>query len=83
MTGYVVRVRRGGRWVNVDFDELHDHEFDQVMLPRDDGWMWAVALAKWIRDHVGAARRDGADLRLFSVADQAAGGDEGARTPAG
>jgi hypothetical protein len=50
MTGMMVRVCRDGVWQNVEIDELTDLEFE-VLDERLDH-EWAVALAKWIRDHV-------------------------------
>ncbi len=70
MTGLFVRVQRDGRWQNAEFDQLTDAELQQVveralanaLTPLDaalDGWGWALALARWIRDHVGEAPEGG------------------------
>jgi hypothetical protein len=64
MTGYVVRVKRGGKLVHVDFDELTDEEFERVEVPADDGWVWAVALAYFIRDNLRPVPIDPPRLRL-------------------
>jgi hypothetical protein len=46
-------VERGGRFENVEFDELTDDELAawSKRFP-DEGWRWATFLAKWIRDNV-------------------------------
>lgn len=65
MTGIWVRVERAGRWVNVEFDQLTDAELGHFCarkigsLPADEaaieGWNWAKAMARWIREHVQEA----------------------------
>jgi hypothetical protein len=55
VTGYIVRVERGGREFWADIDELTDAELEQVELPVDDLGDWVVALARWIRDHVSTS----------------------------
>jgi hypothetical protein len=54
MTGIYVRVRREGRWQNLEFDELTDGELDAFIAAQDPakGWAWAKVLARWIREHV-------------------------------
>jgi hypothetical protein len=53
MTGYHVRMKRDGEWQNLDVAELTDAELeDWERVQSGDGWPWAIALAKWIRDNV-------------------------------
>ena len=60
-TGYLVRIHRGGAWLNLDVAELTDDELEtwaaRGMAERPTmGWAWAKSLAAWVRDHV---REDG------------------------
>jgi len=54
MTGIFVRVQRPEGMVNVEFDQLTDSEMHAFVKTQDpaDGWLWAVSLAKWIRENV-------------------------------
>lgn len=65
MTGIFVRVQRGGVWEIAEFDQLTDAELEDFVTrtraiasastPEEaalDCWGWALALARWIRDHV-------------------------------
>lgn len=58
MTGVVVRIQRGERFLNLDFDELTDDEMRGFLLEKtangQHGWIsgLAVILAVWIRDNV-------------------------------
>ena len=58
MTGIMVRVERGGRWQDLELDELTDDESNAWAAERvwadptpPAGWRWAIRLARWIRDH--------------------------------
>jgi hypothetical protein len=54
MTGAYIRVQRDGRWDKVEIDQLTDAELAEMAASKpNDGWMWAIFLAKWIRDNVG------------------------------
>jgi hypothetical protein len=72
MTGFVVQARRNGMPTWVDIDELTDAELERVELPADDGWIWAIGLAKWIRDHHNPGLNDRPVLRLHQVVEEAA-----------
>ena len=55
MTGMFVRVQRSGRWESAELDRLTDQELEAwaARLRESspfDGYRWAVALAKFIRD---------------------------------
>jgi len=56
MTGIYVRVKRNGKFENVEFELLTDKEMvDFIEMKREqkqDGWSWAVALAKHLRDNI-------------------------------
>jgi len=54
MTGLYVRVHRDGAWQNLEYDQLTDAELEAFAAaqPVEQGWLWAMALARWIRDHV-------------------------------
>jgi hypothetical protein len=54
MTGLYVPIKRDGSYVNVEFDQLTDDELVvfAATQPEDEGWSWAVVLAKWIRENV-------------------------------
>lgn len=53
-TGFFVRTFREGKWDSVEIDQLTDAELDAVADKHgnDRGWLWAKALAKWIRDNI-------------------------------
>lgn len=51
MTGAYVRIQRNGKWVKAEFDELANEEMESFTKEHpDDGWKWALFLARWIRD---------------------------------
>ena len=52
MTGLFVRVERSGMWQNIEIDQLTDAELDAFAVAQGEqrGWVWAKALAKYIRD---------------------------------
>lgn len=54
MTGIYVRIKRGDRWENVEFGQFTDAELDDFVKQQrpEEGWNWAVILARWIRDNV-------------------------------
>lgn len=54
MTGAFVRIKRSGRWVNVDITELTDPELDAFFAERDAAEVrkWVRMLAGWIRDNI-------------------------------
>jgi len=56
MTGAFVRIKRGGKWRSVEFDQLTDEEIEAFaeQMP-EDGWKWAKFFAKWIRDNIKEA----------------------------
>ena len=60
MTGYYVRVQRGGRFQSLEITELTPEEFDRLAeaSPPEAGWMWAKALAKWIHQNVCEATQN-------------------------
>ncbi len=55
MTGMSILIEREGRWQSIEVDLLTDAELDswarrmQASSPYD-GWNWAVALARWVRE---------------------------------
>ena len=53
-TGYFVRVQRNGKWQSLDIADLTEDEFDTFSSNQgpERGWVWAKALAGWIRDNV-------------------------------
>lgn len=53
-TGYFIRAKTNdGRWISADIATLTDPELDQLEKDYPErGWMWAKALAAWIRDKV-------------------------------
>jgi hypothetical protein len=58
MTGINVSVQRNGRWESIELDRLTDAELESWAARQKDaapfdGYRWAVALAKWVRDRVG------------------------------
>jgi len=54
MTGYYVRVHRDGRYANIEIDQCTDDELEGVFACAGASLsrQWAMALARWIRDHV-------------------------------
>jgi len=56
MTGIYVRVKRDDKWENIEFELLTDKEMeDFITMKREaklDGWNWAIALAKYLRDTI-------------------------------
>jgi len=54
MTGAYLRIKRDGKWGNIEIDQLKDSELDQLALDQGEqrGWVWAKFLAKWIRDNI-------------------------------
>ena len=56
MTGIYVRVKRNGKFENVEFELLTDKEMEEfVAIKRAlklDGWGWVVTFAKYLRDNV-------------------------------
>ena len=61
MTGFPTRIIRGGRPETLDLDELSDAELAAwgASLSGPRARAWAVALARWIRDHVRRADEPG------------------------
>ena len=56
MTGIYVRVKRNGKFENVEFELLTDKEMEEfVAIKRAlklDGWNWVIKFAKYLRDNV-------------------------------
>ena len=53
VTGFLVRIKRDGKYQPVDVATMTDDELDALERDQPDrGWPWAKALAKWIRNHV-------------------------------
>ena len=54
MTGFFIRIMRGGKAQNVDVAEMTDAELDAFFdgVDVDRAAAWAKALAKWIRDNI-------------------------------
>jgi len=54
MTGVYVRVKRKGKWENVEFELLTDKEMAEFIASKkvEDGWQWAIFFAKYIRDKI-------------------------------
>ena len=56
MTGIYVRVKRDGKFENIEFELLTDKEMEEfVAMKREqkqDGWSWAISLAKFLRDNI-------------------------------
>ena len=53
MTGAFVRIKRDGKWQNIEIDQLTDNELESFFLEHPEaGLKWAIVLAKWIRDNV-------------------------------
>ena len=53
MTGYYVRIERGGKFEPVEIDKMTDQEMNDFFAGHKDAGKWAISLAKWIRDNVG------------------------------
>jgi hypothetical protein len=49
-TGAYVRLKRDGKWVNVEIDDFTDEELDAFLTP-ENGVKWARFLAAFIRDY--------------------------------
>lgn len=61
MTGIYVRVKRDGRWQNLELDTLTDAELEAwVHMQRAPGvgWLCGRALATWIRDYLAKVSVD-------------------------
>jgi hypothetical protein len=56
MTGIYVNIQRENRFERVEIDQMTDQELEDFAKkqPRFQGWKFAIALAKWVRDHVEA-----------------------------
>lgn len=54
MTGAYVRIKRKGKWENIEFECLTDKEMEEFAKLRSDdvGWQWAIFFAKYLRDNV-------------------------------
>ena len=56
MTGVYVRVKRNGKWENIEFELLTDKEMEEFVAEKQeqkqDGWKWVVFYAKYLRDTV-------------------------------
>ena len=52
MTGAYVRVKRKGKWENVEFELLTDKEMAEFAYDSEVGWQWAIFFAKYIRDKI-------------------------------
>ena len=56
MTGIFVRVKRSGKWCNVEFELLTDKEmveFTQMKREQNiDGWGWVITYAQYLRDTI-------------------------------
>ena len=53
VTGFLVRIKRDGKFQPVDVAAMTDDELDAFERAHPSlGWPWAKALAKWIRNHV-------------------------------
>lgn len=52
MTGAYLRIKRNGKWENIEIDQLTDDELNEIEITQPNrGWEWAKFLAKWIRDN--------------------------------
>ncbi len=55
MTGLYVRIYRDGRWQEVEIEYCTAEELLALAQQApEEGWPWAIALARWIRRHVTA-----------------------------
>jgi len=53
MTGAYIRIKRDGKWQNIEIDQLTDRELETFAERQPDmGWKWAKFLARWIRDSI-------------------------------
>ncbi|GAH61704.1 unnamed protein product [marine sediment metagenome] len=53
MTGAFIRVKRKGKWENIEFECLTDKEMENFAKPNPKaGWKWAFFFAKFIRDRI-------------------------------
>jgi len=53
MTGAYIRVKRRGKWENIEFELLTDKEMAEfVDKDPEVGWKWAIFFAKYIRDKI-------------------------------
>lgn len=50
-TGAYLRIRRDGKWVNVDIVDMTEDEIRAAIQP-DRAILWVIFLVKWIRDNV-------------------------------
>jgi hypothetical protein len=58
MTGLFIRIYRDDSWQDLEIDELTDDELEGLRGRSPfEGWPWAIALAKWIRDNVNPEAR--------------------------
>ena len=58
MTGAFIRIERGGKWQNIEIDQMTNAELDILATGQPGrGWKWAIFLAKWIRDNIGPMQR--------------------------
>jgi len=59
MTGAFIRIKRDGKWTEVEIDKMTNDELDQFASEYPErGWMWAKFLAKYIRDFVKTDSRN-------------------------
>jgi len=56
MTGIYVRVKRNGKWENVEFELLTNKEMEEfIEMKRErklDGWGWVMTYAQFLRDSI-------------------------------
>jgi len=54
MTGVYVRVKRKGKWENIEFELLTDKEMEEFVATKqeEDGWHWAIFFATYLRDTI-------------------------------
>ncbi len=53
MTGAYLRMKRNGKWENIEIDQLTNEELDDLEKQQPTrGWIWAKFLAMWIRDTI-------------------------------
>jgi hypothetical protein len=53
MTGAYVRVKRKGKWENIEFELLTDKEMAEFADKDPEvGWKWAIFFAKYLRDEI-------------------------------
>lgn len=52
-TDYFIRTETANGVENIEIDQMTNEQLDELeRLQPDKGWMWAKALARWIRDNV-------------------------------